>query len=81
MTRNLEMLQVVAAGLRSLREQVVFVGGATTALYADDPASPEVRPISARRTKPCIGSTSYMGIASCPDVGIHLTVQEASHWT
>lgn len=44
MTRNLEMLQIVAHGLQALRERVVFVGGATTALYADDPASPEVRP-------------------------------------
>lgn len=44
MMRNLEMLQIVAHGMRALREQVVFVGGATTALYADDPASPEVRP-------------------------------------
>jgi len=44
MMRNLEMLQIVARGMRALREQVVFVGGATTALYADDPASPEVRP-------------------------------------
>lgn len=38
------MLEIVAAGLGPLREQVVFVGGTTTAFYITDPAAPEVRP-------------------------------------
>ena len=42
-TRNLEMLAVVAQGLRGLREKVVFVGGATIDLYLSDPAAGEGR--------------------------------------
>jgi len=44
MNRNLEMLETVAQGFKTLRNEVVFVGGAVTGLYADDPAAPEVRP-------------------------------------
>lgn len=43
-TKNIEMLSVVARGLRDLREKVVFVGGATIDLYITDPAAPDVRP-------------------------------------
>lgn len=37
---DIEMLQIVAAKLGSMKDEVVFVGGATTTLYIDDPASP-----------------------------------------
>jgi len=38
------MLQQVALGLGDLREDMVFVGGAVTELYADDPAASDIRP-------------------------------------
>ncbi|MES2732134.1 MAG: hypothetical protein V4714_10310 [Bacteroidota bacterium] len=41
---NLVQLQTVANGLQELKEQVVFVGGATVCLYATDVAATEVRP-------------------------------------
>jgi hypothetical protein len=41
---NIEMLQTVADGLEELREEIVFVGGAVAELYADDPASSDIRP-------------------------------------
>ena len=41
---NTEMLQTVANGLGDLIDEVVFVGGAVTELYADDPASSDIRP-------------------------------------
>ncbi len=41
---NIEMLQIVAVGLEELKEEVVFVGGAVAELYADDPASSDIRP-------------------------------------
>jgi len=41
---NIEMLQTVADGLEELREEIVFVGGAGAELYADDPASSDIRP-------------------------------------
>lgn len=44
MTRNIEMLEIVAEGLNYLLEDVVFVGGATVAIYATDPAAPQARP-------------------------------------
>jgi predicted nucleotidyltransferase len=37
---DIEMLQIVARALGLLRDEVVFVGGATTTLYIDDPAAP-----------------------------------------
>ena len=42
--KNIVMLQIVADGLEELKEKVVFVGGAVTELYADDPASSDIRP-------------------------------------
>jgi len=33
----IHMLEIVADGLKSLHRQVVFVGGATVAIYVDDP--------------------------------------------
>ena len=44
MNRNLEMLRVVAGGLQHLRQQVVFVRGASVALYATETVAPESRP-------------------------------------
>ncbi len=40
---NIVMLQIVADGLEELKEEVVFVGGAVTELYADDPAFSDIR--------------------------------------
>lgn len=39
---NVRMLEAVAQGLGELRDRVVFVGGAVTSLYVDDPKSPPV---------------------------------------
>lgn len=41
---NIAMLEEVAKALDELREAIVFIGGATTALYIDDPASPSPTP-------------------------------------
>lgn len=41
---NIAMLEEVAEALGDLREEIVFVGGATTAFYVDDPASPSPTP-------------------------------------
>jgi predicted nucleotidyltransferase len=41
---NIEMLQTVADGLKELKKDIVFVGGAVAELYADNPASTEIRP-------------------------------------
>lgn len=40
---NIVILQTVADGLEELKEEVVFVGGAVAELYADDPASSDIR--------------------------------------
>jgi predicted nucleotidyltransferase len=40
----IQMLEIVAEGLKGLRKQVVFVGGATVSLYVDDPAVSTPRP-------------------------------------
>ena len=41
---NLEGLRIIATALAELNEKVVFVGGATVSLYANDPAAAEPRP-------------------------------------
>ncbi|MDP3399125.1 MAG: hypothetical protein Q8S23_08265 [Bacteroidales bacterium] len=41
---NIEMIRKVAVGLGDLKDSVVFIGGAVTELYANDPASTEIRP-------------------------------------
>jgi len=41
---NINMLQTIASGLGDLRNKMVFVGGAVAELYADDPASSDIRP-------------------------------------
>lgn len=43
---NKEVILKVAQGLQELRQEMVFVGGATLSLYADDPAADAVRPTS-----------------------------------
>ena len=40
---TLEMVKIVARGLGSLRERVVFLGGAATSLLIMDPALPHIR--------------------------------------
>ena len=42
--RNLELLASIARLLRPLLDELVFVGGYTTALLITDPAAAEVRP-------------------------------------
>ncbi|MFH1726145.1 MAG: hypothetical protein ABII00_16170 [Elusimicrobiota bacterium] len=41
--KNIEMLAVVAKALGELKDRVVFVGGATVAVYIDDAAAPPLR--------------------------------------
>ncbi|MEZ4790140.1 MAG: nucleotidyl transferase AbiEii/AbiGii toxin family protein [Flavobacteriales bacterium] len=43
---NIQAVQFVADGLKDLRDQVVFVGGAVISLYADDPGADTPRPTS-----------------------------------
>ncbi len=40
---NIRMLEFVATKLGELRKEVVFLGGCTTALFINDPESPDVR--------------------------------------
>lgn len=40
---NLRMLEFVADKLQELCDDVVFLGGCTTAIFINDPASPDVR--------------------------------------
>jgi predicted nucleotidyltransferase len=44
MTSNLQMLEIVAEGLQQLREDVVFIGGATSVLYIDSAGGRTPRP-------------------------------------
>lgn len=43
---NIEAIAFVATGLKELRDQVVFVGGAVVSLYANDPGADIPRPTS-----------------------------------
>lgn len=43
-TPTIRMLQTIARALTPLKEEMVFLGGATVALYLQDPAAPTVRP-------------------------------------
>lgn len=45
-TINLALVKEVAQALHELKDQMVFVGGATISLYTDDPAAGEIRPTS-----------------------------------
>lgn len=42
-SRNIEMLAIVAEGLKELKDEVVFVGGATIDLFITDPAATGTR--------------------------------------
>lgn len=42
-SQNIEMLGIVATGLKGLKQKVVFVGGATVDLFVIDPAAPATR--------------------------------------
>lgn len=45
MTKSpIEMIEIVSEGLGHLLDKVVFVGGAVTSLYYDDPAAQRIRP-------------------------------------
>ena len=55
---NLAMVEIVAKGLDELLSRVVFVGGATTAIYLDDEAAPAVRPTD---DVDCITEVAGMG--------------------
>ena len=43
---NIRAVQLVADGLKELRDQVVFVGGSVVSLYANDPGADVPRPTS-----------------------------------
>ncbi|MBP7513219.1 MAG: nucleotidyl transferase AbiEii/AbiGii toxin family protein [Flavobacteriales bacterium] len=43
---NIQAVQLVADGLKDLRDQVVFVGGSVISLYANDPGADVPRPTS-----------------------------------
>lgn len=43
-TSNLAMLEIVARKLEELNDEVVYLGGCTTALFINDPLSLDVRP-------------------------------------
>ena len=43
---NIALVGEDATALQELRQQMVFVGGATISLYTDDPAASEIRPTS-----------------------------------
>jgi len=44
MSSNIEKVQIIAEALGTLKEQVVFVGGSITELYADNPELSDIRP-------------------------------------
>jgi len=41
---NISVVAEVAAALKDMKEEMVFVGGAVISLYTDDPAADEIRP-------------------------------------
>ena len=43
-TINIAVVAEIAEALKDINDKVVFVGGAVVSLYADDPASDEIRP-------------------------------------
>lgn len=58
---NIARIKTVAHALQDLNQKVVFVGGATVALYADNPAAPEARPTD--DVDVVVELTSYGGYA------------------
>ena len=45
MPSNIEKVRTVAQALGEIREQVVFVGGSITELYAESPELTDIRPM------------------------------------
>lgn len=43
-TINLSVVEKIAKALKSLNDQIIFVGGSVISLYTDDPAADEIRP-------------------------------------
>jgi hypothetical protein len=43
-TINIAVVAEVAAALKHIKKDMVFVGGAVVSLYTDDPAAEEIRP-------------------------------------
>ncbi|TKD66537.1 nucleotidyl transferase AbiEii/AbiGii toxin family protein [Flavobacterium sp. ASW18X] len=41
---NIAVVAEIAAALKDIKEEMVFVGGAVVSLYTDDPAADEIRP-------------------------------------
>ena len=41
---SIEMIEIIAKGLKELLSEVTFIGGAITSFYIDDSASPALRP-------------------------------------
>lgn len=56
--KNVLMLQEVAKGLGPLKDEVVFVGGAVTSLYVNDPAAP---PVTASDDVDCVVEVTSLG--------------------
>ena len=44
LSTNMIMLQIVADGLKTLKDEMVFVGGSVAELYASDPTLSDIRP-------------------------------------
>ncbi len=42
--KSIEAIKSIARILGDLNDQVVYVGGAVTSIYVDDPGAPEIRP-------------------------------------
>lgn len=59
---NIQMLQSIARALAPLLHEVVFLGGATVALYLQDSAAPEIRPTD--DVDCLVELTSYAGYAA-----------------
>ena len=62
-SRNIEMLGIVAEGLKGLKEEVVFVGGATVDLFITDPAASGTRETDERPSR-IAAAPSASGAAS-----------------
>lgn len=42
--QSIEAIKIIVGTLGDLNDQVIYVGGAVAALYADEPGAPEIRP-------------------------------------
>lgn len=73
-TSPIELVEIVAAKLESLREEVVFVGGAITGLLLTDPAAPS--PSSTKDVDVIVSVTTqsaYLGVLTSRmrELGFH----------